>query len=103
MSRVSRGERPVYPRAIVASTGVHHGTVTRTGLHRTFAPAGQSQFRPAGVLANLFRDVERMHLMGHITDWQLANAQEAYARTVSAAGTKIGGAASLAMGKAKDP
>ena len=40
--------------------------------------------------------------MGHITDWQLENAQEAYARTVSAAGTKIGEAASLAMGKAKD-
>ena len=40
---------------------------------------------PAGtdpeVLANTFRDVERMHSMGQITDWQLQNAREAYART----------------------
>lgn len=40
---------------------------------------------PAGtapeVLANMFRDVERMHSTGQITDWQLQNAREAYART----------------------
>ena len=32
------------------------------------------------VLAGLFRDIERMHSMGQITDWQLHNAREAYAR-----------------------
>ena len=57
---------------------------------------------PAGtdpeVLANTFRDVERMHSMGQITDWQLQNAREAYARTP---GSKIGEAASWAMGKAR--
>jgi len=61
---------------------------------------------PAGadpeVLANTFRDVERMYSMGRITDWQLENAREAYARTVSAADSKIGEAASWAVGKAKD-
>ena len=55
-----------------------------------------------GVLADLFRDVERMHSMGHITDWQLENAREAYARTVSAPDSKIGDAANWAMDKAKD-
>ena len=54
------------------------------------------------MLADLFRDVERMHSMGHITDWQLENAREAYARTVSAADSKIGDAANWAMDKAKD-
>ena len=34
------------------------------------------------VLAETFRDVERMHSMGHITDWQLKNAREAYASTI---------------------
>jgi len=34
------------------------------------------------VLADTFRDIERMHSMGHITDWQLKNAREAYAATV---------------------
>jgi ElaB/YqjD/DUF883 family membrane-anchored ribosome-binding protein len=70
-----------------------------TELLRQLASPNSTQ---PGVLAELFRDVERMHLMGQITDWQLENAQEAYARTVSAAGTKIGEAASLAIGKAKD-
>lgn len=55
-----------------------------------------------GVLADTFRDVERMHSMGQITDWQLQNAREAYARTGSAAGSKIADAANWAMGKAKD-
>ena len=58
---------------------------------------------PAGtdleVLAKTFHDVERMHSMGQITDWQLQNAREAYARTP---GSKIGEAASWAMDKAKD-
>jgi len=58
---------------------------------------------PAGTdpeaLANTFREVERMHSIGQITDWQLQNAQEAYARTP---GSKIGEAASWALGKAKD-
>ena len=34
------------------------------------------------ILADTFRDIERMHSMGHITDWQLKNAREAYAATV---------------------
>ena len=64
--------------------------------------ASPSDIEP-GVVADAFRDVERMHSMGQITDWQLQNAREAYASTVSAAGNKIGDAASWAMGKAKDP
>jgi ElaB/YqjD/DUF883 family membrane-anchored ribosome-binding protein len=55
-----------------------------------------------GVLADTFREVERMHSMGHIADWQLENAREAYARTVSAADNKISDAANWALGKAKD-
>ncbi len=34
------------------------------------------------VLAGYVRDVERMHSMGHITDWQLRRAKDAYAATV---------------------
>ncbi len=56
---------------------------------------------PAGtdpeVLANMFRDVERMHSMRQITDWQLQNAREAYARTT---GTKVSDAANWVMEKA---
>jgi ElaB/YqjD/DUF883 family membrane-anchored ribosome-binding protein len=58
---------------------------------------------PAGthpeVLAALFRDVERMHSMGQIADWQLENAQEAYARTP---GSKLAEAASWAANKARE-
>ncbi len=58
---------------------------------------------PAGtdpeVLANMFRDVERMHSMGQITDWQLQNAREAYARTP---GSKLAEAANWALNKAKE-
>ena len=58
---------------------------------------------PAGtdleVLANMFRDVERMHSMGQITDWQLQNAREAYARTP---GSKMAQAANWALDKAKE-
>jgi len=34
------------------------------------------------VLAGYLRDVERMHSMGHITDWQLQRARHAYEATV---------------------
>ena len=34
------------------------------------------------VLADYVRDVERMHSMGRITDWQLEQAREAYAKTM---------------------
>jgi len=34
------------------------------------------------VLADTLRDVERMHSMGRITDWQLTKARDAYAATV---------------------
>jgi ElaB/YqjD/DUF883 family membrane-anchored ribosome-binding protein len=51
------------------------------------------------VLASLFRDVERMHSMGQITDWQLHNAREAYART---AGSKTAEVATWALDKAKE-
>ena len=58
---------------------------------------------PAGavpeVLANMFRDVERMHSMGQITDWQLENAREAYARTP---GSRMAEAANWALNKAKE-
>ena len=50
------------------------------------------------VLAGMFRDIERMHLMGQITDWQLHNAREAYARTAS----KTAEVASWALDKAKE-
>jgi ElaB/YqjD/DUF883 family membrane-anchored ribosome-binding protein len=63
--------------------------------------ASPSAIQP-GVLADTFRDVERMHSMGQIADWQLENAREAYASTVSAAGSKIGDSANWALGKAKD-
>ncbi len=56
---------------------------------------------PPGVLADTFREVERMHSVGQIADWQLENAREAYASTVSAAGSKVGDAANWALGKAK--
>lgn len=51
------------------------------------------------VLASMFRDVERMHSVGQITDWQLQNAREAYARTP---GSKITEAAKWAVDKAKE-
>src|SRR5450755_2860607 len=63
--------------------------------------ASPSDIEP-GVVADAFRDVERMHSMGRITDWQLQNAREAYASTVSSAGSKIGDAGNWALGKAKD-
>ena len=51
------------------------------------------------VLANKFRDLELMHSMGQITDWQLQNAREAYARTP---GSKMAEAADWALDKAKE-
>ena len=34
------------------------------------------------VLVEYLRDVERMHSMGHITEWQLSRAKDAYAATI---------------------
>ena len=51
------------------------------------------------VLAASFRDVERMHSMGQIEDWQMQNAREAYAKTT---GSKVGDAAQRMVGKARD-
>ena len=50
-------------------------------------------------LASMFRDIERMHSLGQITDWQLHNAREAYARTP---GSKTAEVASWALDKAKE-
>ena len=46
----------------------------------------------------MFRDIERMHSMCQITDWQLQNAREAYARTPA---SKMAEAANWALDKAK--
>lgn len=70
-----------------------------TDLLRQLADPGAVE---PNALADAFRDVEQMHAVGRITDWQLQNAQEAYARTVSGAGGKGADAARWAMGKAKD-
>jgi len=43
--------------------------------------ASPSAVQPA-VLADAFRDVERLHAMGHITDWQLRQARDAYEKTI---------------------
>jgi hypothetical protein len=51
------------------------------------------------VLASTFRDIELMHSMGQITDWQLHNAREAYAR---APGSKTAEVANWALDKAKE-
>jgi len=69
-----------------------------TDLLRQLASPGAI---PPGVLADTFREVERMHSTGQIADWQLENAREAYASTVSAGG-RIGDAATWALDKAKD-
>jgi ElaB/YqjD/DUF883 family membrane-anchored ribosome-binding protein len=63
--------------------------------------ATPSDVQPS-MLANTFREVERMHSIGQIADWQLENAREAYARTASVTGSKIGDAATWVMSKAKD-
>ena len=44
--------------------------------------ASPSAIQPA-VLADALRDVERMHSMAHITDWQLEQARAAYANTIA--------------------
>jgi ElaB/YqjD/DUF883 family membrane-anchored ribosome-binding protein len=51
------------------------------------------------VLADMFREVERMHSAGQIEDWQLHNAREAYAKTT---GSRIGDAAARVMDEAKE-
>lgn len=67
-----------------------------TELLRQLAnPAGTA---PA-VLAIMFRDVERMHSKGQITDWQLENAREAYARPP---GSKMAEAVNWALDKATE-
>ena len=43
--------------------------------------ASPSAIQPS-VLADALRDVERMHSMAHITDWQLEQAREVYAKTI---------------------
>ena len=50
-------------------------------------------------LAGMFRDIERMHAMGQITDWQLQNAREAYARTPASKTAEVAG---WALDKAKE-
>lgn len=67
-----------------------------TDLLRQLASPGGTE---PEVLATMFRDVERMHSMGQITDWQLQNAREAYARTP---GGKLAEAANWALDKAKE-
>ena len=52
---------------------------TYTDLLRQLA--SPSAIEPA-VLADLFREVERLHSMAHITDWQLQRARDAYAATI---------------------
>ena len=71
-----------------------------TDLMRQLAHPGSVE--PA-VLAETFREVERLHSIGQITDWQLENAQEAYARTssVAGAGGRLGQAADRALSAAK--
>ncbi len=64
-------------------------------LRQLASPAGT---KPE-VLANKFRDVERMHSLGQVTDWQLQNAREAYARTP---GSKMAEVADWALDKAKE-
>jgi hypothetical protein len=36
----------------------------------------------AAELADALREVQHLHSMGHITDWQMQQAQEAYAATI---------------------
>ena len=63
-------------------------------LRQLDSPMGKPE-----VLADMFREVERMHSMGQIEDWQMLNAREAYARTT---GSRIGDATTWAMDKARD-
>ncbi len=44
--------------------------------------ASPSRVQP-DALVDAFREVERMHSMAHITDWQLQQAREAYAKTIA--------------------
>lgn len=54
-----------------------------------------------GILADAFSEVEQMHSIGQIEDWQMENAREAYARTGSAGASRVGDAAGWVMDKAK--
>jgi hypothetical protein len=64
-------------------------------LHKLANPLGTEP----EALAAMFRDIERMHSMGQIADWQLHNAREAYAR---APGSKAAEVASWALEKATE-
>lgn len=70
---------------------------------QTYADLMRELATPSGtrpeILASKFRDVERMHSMGQITDWQLQNAREAFARTP---GGKMAEVADWALDKARD-
>lgn len=55
-------------------------------FHQLASPIGS---KPEA-LADMFREVERMHSTGQIADWQLHNAREAYAKTT---GSRAGDAA----------
>lgn len=44
--------------------------------------ASPSEGANAGELAASVREVQHLHSMGHITDWQMQRAEEAYAATV---------------------
>jgi ElaB/YqjD/DUF883 family membrane-anchored ribosome-binding protein len=50
-------------------------------------------------VAEMFREVERLHAIGQIEDWQMQNAREAYARTT---GSKVGDVAVRALDKARE-
>ena len=63
-------------------------------LRQLDSPMGEPE-----VLADKFREVERMHAMGRVEDWQMQNAREAYARTT---GSRVGDAAHWAVDKARD-
>jgi ElaB/YqjD/DUF883 family membrane-anchored ribosome-binding protein len=67
-----------------------------TDLLRQLASPGSM---PPEVLADMFREVERMHSMGRIEDWQMQNAREAYARTT---GSRLGDAAKRAADTARN-
>jgi len=63
-------------------------------LRRLDSPAGEPE-----ALADMFRDVERLHALGQVEDWQMENAREAYAKTT---GSRIGDAAHWAVDKARN-
>ena len=77
-------------------------TITTTA-EQTYAALFDQLANPLGGsperLAETFRALEEMHAAGQITEWQLQNASEAYARTGA---SRVGHAAHWALDKAKD-